>query len=49
MTVAIVPLIGIDEGKSRGGLADPGLRLPSSVTGTKRTFGVLSLTLHSPP
>jgi chitodextrinase len=33
-------------GKSHGGLADPGLRLPTSATGTKNEFGVLKLTLH---
>ncbi len=33
-------------GKSHGGLADPGLRLPNSQTATSSTFGVLKLTLH---
>jgi hypothetical protein len=32
-------------GKSHGGLADPGARLPGSETGQKTAFGVLKLTL----
>lgn len=34
-------------GKSHGGLADPGLRLPGSEAGQRTEFGVLKLTLNA--
>ena len=33
-------------GRSHGGLADEGSRLPNSQAGTRDTFGVLELALH---